>query len=113
MALGLDLRVIDQAHGDGMLARWRHQQGLIDVEHRITLAIAGQAENRHRGLDHLADFGLALGDHPVRLGHQGGVAQLFTGVGQLCLSGLEGALAAAQSRFGRVVLTLAGVTLGQ
>ncbi|MNC42859.1 hypothetical protein D3C75_916900 [compost metagenome] len=64
-------------------------------------------------MNHLADLGLALGDDPIGLGDQRGIAQLFVGIGQLRLRGLERALVAAQRGFGGIVFALAGVALGQ
>ncbi|MCY1426917.1 hypothetical protein D9M71_427460 [compost metagenome] len=113
MAQGLDLGIVHQADGDGFATGRRDQQRLIDIEHRIALAIVGQGEDWRRSLHHLPDFSLTFGDHPGRIGDQCGVAQLITGIGQLRLGGLQGALATAQRRLGGVVLALAGIALGQ
>lgn len=112
-ALGLDAGVIQQADGDRRIRRRLHQQRLIDVEHRIALAVLGQAENRHGGLHHLAHFRLARSNHTGRVGDQGGVAELFAGVGQLGLGGGERTLTAAQRGLGGVVFAAAGIALGQ
>jgi len=112
-AVSLDLGVIQQADDDPSVAGRRHQQRFVDVEHRIAVAVTGQAEDRHGRLHHLAHLGLALGDHAIGIGHQRGVAQLLIGIGQLCLGSLERALVAAQRSFGGIVFALAGVALGQ
>ncbi|MNO75423.1 hypothetical protein D3C76_664690 [compost metagenome] len=111
--MGLDLGVVQQADDHPGIAGRRHQQGFVDIEHGIAITVAGQAEDRHGRLHHLANLGLALGNHAVSLGHQSGVAELFLGIGQLRLGSLERALVAAQRGFGRVVFALAGVALGQ
>ena len=104
---------VEQADDHRFVLRRLCQQRFVDVEHRVALAVPGQAENRHGGLHHLADFGLTRGNHPRRVGDQRGVAQLFTGVGQLRLGRRQGALAAAQGGLGGIVFALAGVALGQ
>ena len=113
LAHGLDARVIQEADGDRRLRRRLHQQRLIDVEHRIALAIARQAEDRHGGLHYLADFCLARGNHSRCFSDQRGIAELFAGVGQLGLGGGQGTLAAAQRGLGGIVFAAAGVALGQ
>ncbi len=112
-AARLDLGIVEQADDHPSIARRRHQQGFVDIEHRVAIAVPSQAEDRHGRLHHLADLGLALGDHAIGFGHQSGVAQLLVGAGQLRLGGLERALITAQGRFGGIVFAAAGVALGQ
>ncbi|EAZ60706.1 hypothetical protein PA2G_04072 [Pseudomonas aeruginosa 2192] len=113
LAAGGDFRLAEQADGDPLAVDIVAEQRLVDVEHRVALAVAGQGEDRHGGLHHLADLGLAGGDDPGVGGTQLGIGKQVAGVGQLRLGGLQRTLRAAHRGQRLVVLALAGVALGQ
>ncbi len=110
---GLDLGVVQQRDFNRLVGGRVNKKRFVNVEHGIAFTVTGQAEDRCRRLHDLADFGLPRGNDARRIGDQGGVTQLLAGIGQLRLGGFERALATVQLRLCRVVLTAAGVALGQ
>ena len=113
LALGGHLRLAEEGDGHVLALQLLVEQRFVDVEHGVTLALAGEGEDRHRGLHHLADFGVAAGDHAVGRGLQLGIGEHVAGVCGLGLGGVQGAAGGTQLGLCLVELAPAGVALGQ
>ena len=93
---------------------WRRSYYLTrNIEHGVTTALRGHADDQLPGLDYFAGFSRSGDHHASGIGFQFGIAHLILGDLQLCLRGIELSLSGFAGLFGALILSVRGYIPGK